>query len=77
MLHQVNGSHGVGFGHVWPYHLDGLNSKHGLAKVFPTGCLGFPKGISDNVLKIQVHAAQPRLGMGHRYAMGHLRIIRE
>ncbi len=59
MLHQFNNSQRIGGGHFRPCQLDGLNSKHGLAKVFPTDCLGFPKGFSDNVLKIQVHAAQP------------------
>ena len=64
MLHQFDGSQRIGGGHVWPCQLNGLYSKHGLAKVFPTGCQGFSKGTSDDVFKIQVHAVQPGLGVG-------------
>jgi hypothetical protein len=34
-------------GHVWPYPLDSLNGKHGLAHVVPTGRIGNPKSLPD------------------------------
>ncbi len=70
MLHQFNNSQRIGGSHVWPRQLDSLNSKHGLAKLFPTACQGLPKGASDDVFKVQIHAAQPGLGVGHSVAIG-------
>jgi len=70
LLHQFNGSQCVGVGHVWPCQLNSLDSKHGLAKLFPTACQGFPKGASDDDFKVQIHTALPGLGVGHSAAMG-------
>ena len=43
----------VGGGHVWPCPLDSLNGKLGLAQVIPTGFLGIPKGLPDDVSKVR------------------------
>ncbi len=55
VLHQVDGSERVGGGHVWPCLLDSLNGNHGLAHVVPTGRLGNPESLPDDVLKVRVH----------------------
>ncbi len=47
----------VGGGHVWPCPLDSPNVNLGLAQVTPTGRLGIPKSLPDDVLKIRGHAA--------------------
>ncbi len=62
MLHQVDGSERVSGGHVWPRLLDSLNGNHGLAHVVPTGRLGNPKSLPNDVLKVRVQVgmrAQP------------------
>ncbi len=56
MLHQVDGSERISGGHVWQRLLDSLNGNHGLAHVVPTGRLGNPKGLPDDILKIPVLA---------------------
>ncbi len=61
-LHQVDGSQRVGGGHVWPRLLDSLYGNHGLAHVVPTGRLGNPKSLPNDILKVRDHAgmsAQP------------------
>ena len=37
-LHQINGSHGVGIGHVWPYPLDSLKGKVVVLEFWTTWC---------------------------------------
>ncbi len=53
--YHIDRSQLVGGGHVWPCPLDSLNGKHGLAHVIPAGCLGVPKSLPDDVLKVRVH----------------------
>ena len=79
-LHQVDGSERVSGGHVWPCLLDSLNGKHGLAHVVLTGRLGNPKSLSDDVLKIRVHADYESAAGGKRKAppeRGHPQPLRD
>ena len=55
MLHQINGSQHIGVGPVWPCQLDSLNGNHCLANMVNTGCMGIPKILPDEVLKVRVH----------------------
>ena len=54
-LHQVNGLQRIIGGHVWPSPLDNLKDKYSLGHGIPTGCLGNPKSLPDDVLKVAVH----------------------
>ncbi len=53
---------------VWPCSLDSLNGKHGLAHVISTDCQGIIKSLSDDVLKVRVHAGYESAGGGRRKA---------
>ena len=55
-LHQINGGQRVRGGHVWPCSLDSPNGKLDPTQVIPTGCLGIPKSLPDDILKVRVHA---------------------
>ena len=57
MLDQINGSHRIGVGQVWPCQLDSLNGNRCLANMVKTGCLGIPNSLPDYVIKVRVHAA--------------------
>ncbi len=63
-----------------PCPLNSLNGKFDLTHLIFTGCLGIPKSLPDDVLKVQIHAAmraqpaakeKPRHEGGAQVRLGH------